>query len=86
MDDVGGMFGCVTLSDVEGNTDGRGRGLEDEFVIPHADDRLILGGVCVSATAGSVSVLTTYDAKERVGIARSFALPKGLSLTRSVDR
>lgn len=45
MDDVGGMFGCVTLSDVEGNTDGRGRGLEDEFVIPHADDRLILGGV-----------------------------------------
>jgi hypothetical protein len=38
----------MTLSDVEENTDGRGRRLEDEFVIPHTDDGLILSGVCVS--------------------------------------
>jgi hypothetical protein len=86
MDDVRGMLRCMTLSDVEGNTDGRGRRLEDEFVIPHTDDGVILSGVCVSATAGSVSILTTYDAKEQVGIACSFALPKGLPITQSIDR
>lgn len=74
------MFGSLAPSNVEGDTDGCGTQLEEEFSLPGTNDCRILGRVRVRATARPVTEPTTDDAKELVGRS-SFAFPKGLSIS-----